>query len=259
MRILLLGHRGMLGNVVQRFLIGKGITPLTINDRWDSDTFKVKIISADVDYIVNCIGSVPQKNQNPLVFNIVNIDLPVFLETMRIRTIHPSTDCEFSGLIPYPEKYAKNTVRDASDDYGASKARISERIENGFTSTKVIRTSIIGHETGGNKLLMDWFLNSEGTVKGYSNHYWNGITTLFWCELMWEMVNDWENFGRLTQIGTEGISKFELLRLIKDVYGKDINIEPFETDQPTNKMLESDITIPSLDKQLVDLKSFYRI
>ena len=63
--------------------------------------------------------------------------------------IHPSTDCEFSGNIPATRKYTKKDVRDAIDDYGKSKAEISKRIENGFKNTKIIRTSIVGHEEQG--------------------------------------------------------------------------------------------------------------
>ena len=45
-------------------------------------------------------------------------------------------------------------------------------------NTKQVVTSIIGHEIETKFSLLDWFLNAEGQISGWSEHYWNGNTTL---------------------------------------------------------------------------------
>ena len=186
------------------------------------------------------------------------MELPALLERLGIPTVLPSTDCEFSGQISNPKKYTKKDTRDAQDEYGKSKAEISRLVETSFKNTKIIRTSIIGHEERTHLSLLDWFLNSEGTVNGYTNHYWNGITTLEWAKLCKNLIENWNNSPILNQYGTQEIrSKYDLLNDIKDVYSKNININPFESPTEVNKCLESDREIPPITEQLKELKLFY--
>lgn len=259
-KILILGHNGMLGNALFKFFNeNKQYTVTTTKERWGDVSFNETLIESDSDIIINCIGAIPQKNKDESDYNTVNIDLPIFLEKLNKKIIHPSTDCEFSGNIELGMKYKKSDTRDANDSYGKSKADISRTIENEFKNTKVIRTSIIGHELNSHLALLDWFLSSQGTVKGFSNHYWNGITTLQWAKLAENLITNWDNFPIINQYGTStNLSKFEVLNLAKKVYEKNIIIESFETPNIVNKCLQSDIEIPSLEVQLTELKAFYK-
>lgn len=258
-KILVLGHKGMLGNAVCKYFGSKNeYEVLAGTNRFGTDEFITELNNSDADFIINCIGIIPQKKPTAEEYKNINIDLPVFLETLGKKVIHPSTDCEFSGTIGKTKKYTKEDVRDATDDYGNSKAVISKLIEESFKNTKVIRTSIIGHEQSSAVALLDWFLSQKGSTNGYSNHFWNGITTLQWAKLAEEMINNWDNYPLLNQYGTEEIrSKYDLLNDIKNVYNKDINITPFETPTSVNKCLLSDKAIPSITTQLSELKSFY--
>lgn len=259
MKILVLGHRGMLGRAVTKFFSeNTNHEVLTISSRWGDTTFVDEIGKIDADFIINGIGKIPQKQPQAKEYNFLNVELPRFLETLDIRVIHPSTDCEFKGDIPKGESYTKTSLRNADDIYSISKASISAEIENNFKNTKIIRASIIGHEENTNLALLDWFLSQTGSVNGFTNHYWNGITTLEWAKLCQKIIESWNSFPVLSQFGTTThYSKFDIISLAKDIYKKDIKIIPFATEITVNKCLVSDITISELPTQLVELKDFF--
>lgn len=258
-KILVLGHRGMLGNAVYRFFNSKeNYSLVTTSLKWNSEDFKEQLQKNNVNIIINCIGAIPQKKPTPEDYKSVNIDLPIFLESLGKKIIHPSTDCEFLGDLNPSLKYSKNATRDAIDDYGKSKAVISKMIEDTFHNTKIIRTSIIGHELHSSNGLLDWFLNSEIKVNGYNNHYWNGITTLQWSKEAHYLIENWNTAPKLNQLGTEkNLSKYEVLLLVKEIYEKSIEIVPFKAEGTVNKCLESDKKIINLDEQLKELRDFY--
>ena len=181
-KIFILGHNGMLGNAVLKYYIGKqDCVVYTTDSRFNSEEFKTILEGTDAEYIINCIGKIPQKSkkgENLNEYKTLNIELPIFLETLNKKILHPSTDCEFLGGLEEGKKYTKNNIRDAQDEYGLSKAFISNKIEKEFHNTKILRVSIIGHEKNTSLSLLDWFLSQEKETNGYTNHYWNGITTL---------------------------------------------------------------------------------
>jgi dTDP-4-dehydrorhamnose reductase len=260
MKVLILGHHGMLGNALYKYFINKHEIDI-INEkyRWDSQEFKNRILNANVDFIINCIGAIPQKKYSKEYYEFLNVELPIFLETTGKKIIHPSTDCEFSGKLKYPQKYAKDDIRDADDDYGMSKAKISELIVKNFDNTKMIRTSIIGHELTGHFSLLDWFLSTKDneTLNGYSNYYWNGITTLQWCKIAEKIMLNWNNADVLTQVGVDELNKFDLLKIIRKTYSKSNMINRYLMEKSLNKMLVSDVLIPNIEEQLIELKKFY--
>lgn len=261
MQILVLGHRGMLGRAVNSYLNTiTNFTTFTINTRWGEKDFNKYVLESDAEFIINCIGKIPQKKPlDTSEYTSLNIDLPRFLETTGKKIIHPSTDCEFKGDIALGKSYSKTSLRDADDAYGQSKASISQEIEDTYTNTKIIRTSIIGHEENTALSLLDWFLSQTDTTRGYTNHYWNGITTLQWAKLAVELINNWEKFPTLNQFGTIlHHSKFDVLTIVKDTYHKDIEIVPFAAETTVNKCLVSDQEITSLPVQLQELQQFFR-
>jgi dTDP-4-dehydrorhamnose reductase len=106
--------------------------------------------------------------------------------------------------------------------------------------------------------ILDWFLNSNISVNGYTNVYWNGITTLQWSKLCENLINNWDTMPKINQYGTNNITpKIELLKAIKKVYNKNIEIHPKESSHYFNKCLESDLSLPSIEEQLKELKEFY--
>ena len=237
MKVLVLGHTGMLGNAVCNYLHElNDVSFVIIKHRWPTDSFKNDVKKFDGDYIINCIGAIPQRTNK---FEI-NYELPIWLdENVDCRVIHPATDCEMD-----------------SDEYGKSKFKAGRHLSIHGTKTKQIVTSIIGHEIDTNFSLLDWFLNSEGQVFGWSEHYWNGNTTLEWAKQAYTMMTEWEKYAKRTVVSTNCISKYELLTIIKEVYNKDIIINEDDSVK-ANKCLNGQIKTTPIKEQLKELKAFY--
>ena len=108
-KILVLGHRGMLGNAVHKYFCQRidKYTVLTIDKRWPDNDFQAALKATDTDIIINCIGIIPQKNPPQTEYKKINIELPTFLDSLGKKIIHPSTDCEFSGNLEKNKKYKK--------------------------------------------------------------------------------------------------------------------------------------------------------
>ncbi len=259
MKILVLGHKGMLGRAVAKYFAESGHTVVTLAARYGESEFVDSIIKLNPDFIINGIGKIPQKKPlSDAEYVALNTDLPILLDTIGRPVVHPTTDCEFSGFIKPGTAYTKTAPRDATDVYGMSKAKSSQCLEESSKNTKIIRTSIIGHEESTTFSLLDWFLSQTGSVRGYTNHYWNGITTLEWAKQCQHLINRWQDAPTLTQLGTATHhSKYDILTIAKAVYEKDITITPFETPETMNKCLLSDYTIPDISAQLKELKDFF--
>lgn len=264
MKILILGHNGMLGNINHKYFKEKYDVEVLNGLIWDTEEFKNKVMESDADFVINCIGAIPQKKglHNKEIkeyYKSLNFDLPIFLESTNKKIIHPSTDCIFSGSLEYPKMYGKNDIIDAYDDYGISKGLIDNKINSEFHNTKIIRTSIIGHEINSKASLLDWFLSNDDDIElnGHYNYWWNGVTTLQWCKIAENIILNWDTTPTLTQVGSNPINKYELLKLFKKIYGKPNKVVKFNMDTPLNKMLVSDFELPTIETQIIELKKIY--
>lgn len=259
MRVLVLGHNGMLGHMVFKYLSQQGATVFEMPARWPNDDFKSAIQNnlGNIEYIVNCIGAIPQHKKYQFEdFVNINVALPVWLaRNTNCKIIHPTTDCEFSGGIPEYMFYYKNDPKDARDNYGLSKAMASEILE-WFPNVKQIRTSIFGPELKTKVSIFEWFMSQTGDVKGYSNHFWNGISTLEWSKLALNIMEKWDLYDSVIQVGTSPIAKSKLLELINESFKVNKTIIPIEHIY-CNKCLHSDLDIKTIEEQLTDLKKFY--
>jgi len=64
MKVLVIGHTGMLGNAVCKYLNTQKDVSVVIfskKNRWPFDSFKKSVVKFDGDYIINCIGAIPQR------------------------------------------------------------------------------------------------------------------------------------------------------------------------------------------------------
>jgi len=257
MKLLVLGHTGMLGNAIIKFYRGEFCCDehevCTTDHRWPSEEFKDVIRNFDGDLVINCIGAIPQKTQD---FTI-NYELPQFIVEnidKDIKYIHPDTDCIFDGKIEAGELYDKIQPSNATEEYGISKSSIMRFHD--APNLKAIRTSIIGIDEH-NKSLLSWLLSQSENANGYINHYWNGITTLAWARISHIIFYDWNKADFITQIGTVPLSKYSLLCLIKDVFHKQIEIRGIEDKCAINRCLRTDMRVPSIKQQLEELKNIY--
>lgn len=238
MKILILGSNGMLGHMVKKYLEQYHEIE-TINHRWPSEEFKLAVIDSNADFLINCVGAIPQRTKD---FSI-NWELPIWLDqNFAGNIIHPGTDCEMDN-----------------DDYGISKAKAADWIIEHGKKTKMIKASIIGPELNGNASMLYWFLsNPDGSeVNGYSNHMWNGVTTYYWAQFCKQLIQEWEDYSKRTILGSKCVSKYEMCKIFNKTYGRNIIVNPFKTNSDVNKCLKSDVILPDLQTQLKELISFY--
>jgi len=239
MKILILGHNGMLGNMVLTYLFFKyRDNVITTNLRWDSDEFKDFVKSSNVDYIINCIGAIPQRGYTE--FNLVNYELPLWLDSLGIKIIHPDTD--------------------EPDDtpYGLSKTKARLKCNK---NTKIIKTSIIGFERGTSFSFLEWFLSQpEGSeINGYIDQLWNGNTTLGWVQWADKIMNNWDSYNHITTIANPDChSKYQLLLLFKYIFDKNIKITPIESGTLKANCLEPDYYTKEIASQIFEMKKFYK-
>ena len=239
MIILVLGHNGMLGHMACLYLAQEGYSIETTPHRWPSEEFKEAVKTSKASTIVNCIGAIPQKTRD----FAVNFELPIWLSSNTDKNVvHPATDCEVDN-----------------DDYGISKRRATDFLLASDFNVKIIHTSIIGPELSARKSLFEWVLSQpDGTkIKGYKNQLWNGSTTLFWCQQATEIMRDWSNSPKISRIGSECQSKFDLICAILQNEGKSLEVEPHYLRESKNKCIADLHLVKPIKEQLSELRDFY--
>jgi dTDP-4-dehydrorhamnose reductase len=246
-KILIIGATGMLGNVMMR-VFSENLawrTFGTVRSGSAKKLFRDDIASrliSDVDVenydsltrvfcevrptvVINCVGLVKQLTaaSDPLQAIPINTMLPHRLSQLcklvDARLIHISTDCVFSGS---KGNYIETDLPDAHDLYGRSKYLG----EVSFSHTITLRTSIIGHELLDNRSLVGWFLAQNGSCLGYTNAIFSGLPTVVLAQIIRDIVIPNENLFGVYHVASQPISKFNLLRLISDIYNKSIAILP---------------------------------
>jgi len=249
LKILVLGGTGMLGHKLWQVSANQFDTYVTLRLGFGSYAqYKLFDRARTVDYVsvqdfdsviraiatvgpkvvVNCIGIVKQAAvaKDPLVSILVNALFPHRLaqvcQTAGSRLIHISTDCVFSGR---KGNYVESDVADAEDLYGRTKFLG----EVSYDGCLTLRTSMIGRELESSHGLIEWFLSQEGkTVCGYKRAIFSGFTTNALAEIIAQIITEHPNMQGVWHVASEPISKFDLLILVKQVYGLDIQIEPDE-------------------------------
>ncbi|WP_433392432.1 dTDP-4-dehydrorhamnose reductase family protein [Micromonospora sp. KLBMP9576] len=240
-RVLVLGATGMLGHALVRELgtdpgldvygtarsmegrahlfpagLLARITPALDVSRFD----QVRQVLDDVrpDVVVNCVGVIKQRPdvQDAVQTVTLNALLPHLLAEACARRgsrlVHVSTDCVFSGD---RGGYLESDLPDPPDLYGRSKLLGETTSSPALT----LRTSIIGHELTTNRSLLDWFLAQRGPVGGFTRAIYSGVTTVEFARLLREVVFPREDLTGLYHVAAAPISKYDLLRLVAEVYG----------------------------------------
>lgn len=245
MKVLVLGISGMLGNAIFRHFSEQGVHEVwgTLRSKtsmrfFDSNLHQNIISDIDVlnfdtlvsllnqvkpDYVINCIGLVKQLAEvdDPLITLPLNAIFPHQLARLcmlgNARMLQISTDCVFSGNRGY---YVENDVSDAIDLYGKSKW-IGE-VQ--YPHTLTIRTSIIGHELQSAHSLVDWFLTQENSCQGYTKAVFSGFPTIVLAQIIHSYILNNPNLSGIYHVAAEPIAKYDLLKLIAQVYGKSIEL-----------------------------------
>jgi dTDP-4-dehydrorhamnose reductase len=188
------------------------------------------------DVVVNCIGLTKHHKEadDPLLALPLNALLPHRMADLcalvGARLIHISTDCVFAGT---KGNYVEGDAADARDVYGKSK----HLGEVDYPHTITLRTSTIGHELQSSYGLLEWFLLQQGSCKGFNRAIFSGLTNTVFAQVVRDVVIPQPDLHGLYHVGAEPIGKYELLKLIAKVYGKQINIgrdDEFSIDRSLN-------------------------
>lgn len=245
MKVLVIGASGMIGSTVLRVLSERKDWEVfgSVRDARVSRFFSAAIgerliAGVDVeqpdslvnvldqvrpDVVVNCAGLTKHKPEaeDPLVAIPINTLMPHRLaglcKLVGARLIHVSTDCVFAG-----EKgnYTEDDFADARDVYGKSKV-LGEVV---YPHAITLRTSTIGHELQSTYGLLDWFLSQQGRCKGYTRAIFSGLPTVVFAQVVRDVVIPHKELYGLYHVAAKPINKFDLLELIAEVYGKNIDI-----------------------------------
>lgn len=258
MRVLVFGASGMIGSAMVRVLSEKKDWQVfgTLRSEDAKRFFSPAIagsLSAGVDVdkhdalvrvfaqirpdvVVNCIGLTKHHKEadDPLLAIPVNALLPHRMAELcaigGARLVHVSTDCVFSGA---KGGYTEDDPADAKDVYGKAKFLGEVSYPHAIT----LRTSTIGHELQSRYGLLEWFLSQQGQCKGFGRAIFSGLPNTVFAQVVRDIVIPRPALSGLYHVGASPIGKYDLLRLIADVYGKSIDIaldEQFVIDRSLN-------------------------
>jgi dTDP-4-dehydrorhamnose reductase len=262
-KVLILGGTGMLGHILLRYLSAypeydvyatarslAGLEkkfPENLQERFRPDSVDANYFdgiirsSASIrpDIVINCIGIIKQLPGagDPLTAITVNALLPhrisLIGRTAGARVIHISTDCVFNGETGM---YTENDQSNAEDLYGRTKflGEVSD------SHCVTLRTSIIGHELKGRYGLVEWFLAQSQKVRGFRKAIYSGFPTIELVRIIHNYVFPNPELTGVYHVSSAPISKYDLLRLVAERYGKKIEIEP-DDDFVQDRSLDSTI------------------
>jgi dTDP-4-dehydrorhamnose reductase len=273
MSVLILGGAGMAGHKFVQHFSKRGLeVACTIRGRKSdppisqADFFKEVEVHEGVDVsdlpalrsmlerlapqvLINCVGIIKQRDEAKSAIPSITINalLPHLLaewaEAWGGRVIHFSTDCVFTGD---RGNYAVDDKSDALDLYGKTKFLGEVQRSNATT----LRTSIIGRELTHLASLVEWFLAQNGqTIRGFTRAIYTGVTTDTMADLVFELITKHPEVHGLHHVVSEKISKYDLLLLMRDAFGLDVEINPDDSFFCDRSMLDSGLC-PSLGFQI---------
>jgi dTDP-4-dehydrorhamnose reductase len=276
MKVIVLGASGMLGSMALDYLssdpdieltatvrgrdLMQRLQPRTGKTAWrllDAEQYSVKEIVetlGDAEWAINAIGVIKPYIHDDNAAEVeravlVNALFPHYLahavEQTGCRVLQIATDCVYSGRKGH---YSEKDEFDPLDVYGKTKS-LGE-----VFSAKVnhIRCSIIGPELKGHTSLMDWFLRQppDSFVNGYTNHQWNGVTTLHFAQICHGIIKNSLKLPHMQHVIPNGsITKAEMLQCFAREYRRqDITIKPFKASFAVNRTLAA--VNESINRQL---------
>ena len=262
-KVLVLGSNGMAGHLIKEYLSNNSkLELLGINDEYflsSKNNYLKKIERMSPDIIINSLRiTVNECDNNPKSGILINSVIPKNLESFyyysKVKIIHLSTDCVFSG-----EKgnYSENDTPDGRTIYSMTK--LCGEIINAKDLT--IRTSYIGPNLKNkNEELFDWFLHQKEDIEGYEGSIWNGVTTLELAKKIEQsIINNYCGIYHLCS--KEKLSKYKLLTLIQKQWGKnDIYIKKIQGQQinRTLKDNRSNISVSNYKQMFKELYNFMK-
>ncbi len=272
MKYLIFGTNGMAGHMISLYLKEQGhkvigfakspssICHTIIGDALCENDIYNALHSEDFDIIINCIGVLNKEVDADMAIGIyLNSVFPhvlaKMLENKNTKLIHISTDCVFEGV---KGANKEEDIPDAVSAYGKSKSLGELRDNKNLT----FRTSIVGPEIKDNGIgLFHWFMKQKGTINGYSNVIWTGVTTLHLAKAI-EKASYANITGLYHLVNNNYISKYNLICLF-NYYLKSEDMLRIIKDKSviSNKSLvntrtDFDYIVPDYEKMIQELSEW---
>jgi dTDP-4-dehydrorhamnose reductase len=266
--ILVIGAKGMLGYAVSSYFQLKNYN-VTKLSRGEFDIAidpmgKLEQYFSNLDVVINCAGVIKPMIEKNNIENVLKVNaifprnLAKLSNKHSVKCFHITTDCVYSGK---KGKYSEEDFFDAEDAYGLSK-NAGENSE-----CMVLRTSIIGEENGQSRSLLEWAKSQAGKeVNGYTNHFWNGVTTVYLAEVIENiLLNNMYQKGLFHIYSPNTVNKYELLQIFDSVYQLGLKINSITAKDSADRSMSSlfDLTskvcIKELQLQVSEMNNFFRM
>lgn len=267
-KIVVVGSTGMLGYAVSSYYKSKGYNVIEISrnefDIANDPMSRFESYLSGVDVVINCAGVIKPTIAKNTVENVLKINsmfprnLAKVCDKNGIKCFHITTDCVYTGK---KGNYDENDYFDADDMYGLSKNAGENK------DCMVIRTSIIGEEKGQSRSLLEWAKSQAGKeVNGFTNHKWNGVTTLYLAEVIENILkNDLYQKGIYHVHSPNTVDKYELLQIFNEVYElKFSKINATEAKDAIDRSiatvyeLSSKVCTKTLRQQVREMREFFQ-
>ncbi len=247
MNILVLGASGMLGSAVYRvfseradwqvfgavrspdvknFFPDKLAEGLVIGcDVEENNALEALMAQIRPDVVINCValGKGSPHAGDPLrtiaLLSILPQRLARLCRLADARLVQISSDGVFSGA---KGGYVEDDFPDATDLYGA--AKFLGEVRDAQTIT--LRTSIIGHELHSGHGLVSWFLAQEHSCKCFTRAIFSGFPVVVLARIMRDVIVPRPELSGIYHVAAQPVSKFDLLSLVAEIYGKSIEMVP---------------------------------
>jgi len=253
MKIILFGSTGMLGNYMKKYLTQFHEIVCVDRNTFDvesCDWVKLDGIVQSGELIINCAGAIPQQKCDIRKYIALNSLFPHKVNEIAkeygIPFIHITTDCVFLGK---DGNYDETSKHDAEDIYGISKSLGEDN------TMCIIRTSIIGEEINHKNSLIEWVIKQkDGTIDGYENVFWNGVTCLQLAKIIEIIINKnvyWQGVRHI--FSPNAVSKYELCQYINEIYELNITITKKQVDykkMTLSSIYNMELNIPDIKEQI---------
>jgi dTDP-4-dehydrorhamnose reductase len=256
MNILVLGATGLLGNAMFRGLsqtpdavvrgtirqqAARELFPPDSADRLvavenlENPNELARLFDTDrPDIVVNCVAVGRPVPADPvksiMMYSVLPRRLSQLCRGFGVRLIQIGSDGVFSGK---KGAYTEDDLPDADDVYGISKLLGEVSEPHAIT----LRTSIIGHELQSGSGLLEWFLSQQTQCRCYTRAIFSGFPTIVLAGLIRDVIIPRPDLFGVYHVATRPISKFDLLRLVADRYGKKIELIPDDRDGPDRSLI----------------------
>ncbi len=272
MKFLILGCNGMAGHLISLYLkeqghdvMGFALTKSKLIESVAGDAMDKALIRELVgvnkyDSVINCIGILNQfaeYNKPDAVY--LNSYLPHYLakltEGTNTQIIHMSTDCVFSGK---RGNYTEDDLRDGETFYDRTKALGELEDDKNIT----LRNSVVGPDIKqGGIGLLNWFMQQQGEVFGYTGAVWTGLTSLELAKVMETAARE-KAHGLYNTVPDISITKCELLRLFNkylrwDGEVKIVPVNKMSADKSLKRTRrEFNYSFPDYEKMIYELSNW---